>query len=197
MRDAPALGTSTSFDTTGYAVNICAEVSDFNIADFIEPRRSRRMERFTQFAFAASKMALEHAGLDPKDPDPSRVGVVIGSGVGGLRLIEDDTMNLNTKGPRSVSPDLIARMMANSASGAVAIEFRISGAQRSHGHRLRSQRQRHGPGHRPHPQRPRRRRGHRRHRDPHHPAWGWPRSAPPGRCPSATTTRTTRPARST
>jgi 3-oxoacyl-[acyl-carrier-protein] synthase II len=120
-------GHVTSFDTTGYAVNICAEVSDFDIADFIEPRKSRRMERFTQFAFAASKLALEHAGLDPSDPDPSRVGVVIGSGVGGLRLIEDDTMNLNTKGPRSVAPDLIARMMANSASGAVAIEFGFQG----------------------------------------------------------------------
>ncbi|HVL37944.1 MAG TPA: beta-ketoacyl-ACP synthase II [Fimbriimonadaceae bacterium] len=120
-------GHVTQFDTTGFAVNIAAEVKDFNIADFIEPRRSRRMELFTQFAFAASKMALEHAGLNPSDPDPVRVGVVIGSGVGGLRLIEDDTMNLNTKGPRSVAPDLIARMMANSASGAVAIEFGFQG----------------------------------------------------------------------
>jgi 3-oxoacyl-[acyl-carrier-protein] synthase II len=120
-------GHVTQFDTTGFAVNICAEVSDFKIDDYIEPRRARRMERFTQFAYVATKLALEQAGLDPSDPDPSRVGVVIGSGVGGLRLIEDDTMNLNTKGPRSVAPDLIARMMANSASGAVAIEFGFQG----------------------------------------------------------------------
>ncbi len=120
-------GPVTQFDTTGFAVNFAAEVKDFKIEDFIEARRSRRMELFTQFAFAASKMALDHAGLNPSDPDPSRVGVVIGSGVGGLRLIEEDTMNLNTKGPRSVAPDLIARMMANSASGAVAIEFGFQG----------------------------------------------------------------------
>lgn len=120
-------GHVTSFDTTGFAVNICAEVTGFDIADYIEPRRSRRMERFTQFAYAATKLALEHAKLDPSGPDPTRVGVVIGSGVGGLRLIEDDTMNLNTKGPRSVAPDLIARMMANSAAGSVGIEFGFQG----------------------------------------------------------------------
>ena len=120
-------GKVTQFDTTGFAVNIGAEVKDFSIADYIEPRRSRRMELFTKFAYAATKLALEHAGLDPSDPDPSRVGVVIGSGVGGLRAIEDDTMALNTKGPRSVGPDLIARMMANSASGQMAIEFGFEG----------------------------------------------------------------------
>ena len=120
-------GPITCFDPEGYSVRFAAEVTDFEIGDFLEPRRARRMERFTQMAYAATKLALESAGLDPKDPDPERVGVVIGTGIGGLLIIEQQHQVLMEKGPRSVIPDLVPRLMANAAAGSVAIEFGFQG----------------------------------------------------------------------
>jgi len=120
-------GPVTAFDTEGFSVKFAAEVDDFNIDDFLEPRKSRRMERFTQLAYAASKLALEDAGLDPKDPDPERVGVVIGTGIGGLYIIEQQHQVLMEKSPRQVIPDLVPRLMGNAAAGCVAIEFGFQG----------------------------------------------------------------------
>jgi 3-oxoacyl-[acyl-carrier-protein] synthase II len=120
-------GPVKAFDTQGYSVRFCAEVDDFNIDDYLEPRKSRRMERFTQMAYAASKLALEDAGLNPKDPDPERVGVVIGTGIGGLNIIEQQHQVLMEKSPRYVIPDLVPRLMGNAAAGCVAIEFGFQG----------------------------------------------------------------------
>jgi 3-oxoacyl-[acyl-carrier-protein] synthase II len=117
----------TAFDTEGYSVRFAAEVQDFNMDDFLEPRRARRMERFTQMAYAATKLALEDAKLDPKDPDPERIGVVIGTGIGGLLVIEQQHQVLMEKSPRHVIPDLVPRLMANAAAGSVAIEFGFQG----------------------------------------------------------------------
>jgi 3-oxoacyl-[acyl-carrier-protein] synthase II len=121
------VGPVTKFDTERYPVKIGAEVSEFSIDDYLEPRRARRMGRFSQLAFAASKLALEHAGLKPSDPDPARVGIVIGSGIGGIALTEEEHEVLLTKGPRSVSPELIAKMIPNAAAGSIAIELGFSG----------------------------------------------------------------------
>lgn len=121
------VGPVTRFDTERYPVKIGAEINEFNIDDYLEPRRARRMGRFSHFAFAASKLALDHAGLQPSDPDPARVGIVIGSGIGGIALTEEEHEVLLTKGPRSVSPELIAKMIPNAAAGSIAIELGFSG----------------------------------------------------------------------
>ncbi|MDQ4149731.1 MAG: beta-ketoacyl-ACP synthase II [Actinomycetota bacterium] len=121
------VGPVTKFDTEKYPVKIAAEIPDFNIDDYLEPRRARRMIRFTQLAFAATKLALEDAILKPSDPDPTRVGIVIGSGIGGIALTEEEHEVLLAKGPRYVSPELVAKMIPNAASGSLAIELGFSG----------------------------------------------------------------------
>lgn len=117
----------TSFDTSRHSIKFAAEVKDFRIEDYLPPQRARRMERFTQMAYAAAKLALADAGLDPQDLDPARVGVIIGSGIGGLDIIEKQNQAMMQKGPRFVIPDLVPRLMANAAAGNVAIEFGFQG----------------------------------------------------------------------
>lgn len=117
----------TCFDTEKHAIKFACEVKDFKIDDYLEPKRARRMERFTQMAYGATKLALADAKLDPKDPDPTRVGVIIGSGIGGLDIIEKQNQQMMEKGPRFVIPDLVSRLMANAAAGNVAIEFGFQG----------------------------------------------------------------------
>ncbi|MGQ0679026.1 MAG: beta-ketoacyl-ACP synthase II [Actinomycetota bacterium] len=121
------VGPITQFDSSKHSIRIAGEVPGFAIENYLEPKRARRMERFTQMAYAASKLALADAGLEPSDPDPERVGVVIGSGIGGLDIIEKQNQQLQTKGPRYVIPDLVPRLMANAAAGNVGIEFGFQG----------------------------------------------------------------------
>lgn len=120
-------GPITRFDTGKYPVHFGGEVSDFQIEDYLHPRRARRMGRFTQLAYAATKLALEDAKLDPENVDPARVGMVIGSGIGGIAVTEEEHTVLGEKGPRFVSPELIAKMMPNAAAGAIAMELGFQG----------------------------------------------------------------------
>lgn len=115
------IGPITRFDATGYPSRIAGEVNDFDPLDFMEKREARRMDRFVQFAVAAAKMALEDSGFDIQSVDPDRVGVNIGSGIGGLATWEDQHRTLLEKGPRRVSPFFIPMMIANMASGQVSI----------------------------------------------------------------------------
>ncbi|MGH2810081.1 MAG: beta-ketoacyl-ACP synthase II, partial [Actinomycetota bacterium] len=121
------VGPLTKFDTAKFPVKIAAEIPDFDIGNYLEPRRSRRMERFSQLAFAAGTLALEDAGIKPADPDPARVGVVVGSGIGGIPFYEQEHKKMLESGPRYVSPMLIAMMIPNSAAGSLAIEFGFTG----------------------------------------------------------------------
>jgi 3-oxoacyl-[acyl-carrier-protein] synthase II len=117
----------TSFDTTDYASKIGAEVRDFNAGDFMDPKEARRNDRFTQFAVASSRMALDNAGIDPATLDPDRFGVLIGSGIGGMLTIQTQSRRLYDMGPRKVSPFMIPSLIANIASGVVAIEVGARG----------------------------------------------------------------------
>ncbi|MGI8427086.1 MAG: beta-ketoacyl-ACP synthase II [Actinomycetota bacterium] len=121
------VGPLTKFDTADYPSKVAAEVKDFDIVNFLDPKRARRMERFSQMAFAGAKLALEHAALDPSEPDPARVGVVIGSGIGGIALYEEEHIKMLASGPRYASPSLIAMMIPNAAAGAIAIEMGFTG----------------------------------------------------------------------
>jgi len=111
-----------SFDTTDYTTKIAAEIKDFNPEAYIDKKESRRMDRFVQFAMAASQSAIRDAGLRIGDnADPERVGVIVGSGIGGLGTWEDQHTVLMEKGPRRVSPFFIPMMIANMASGQISM----------------------------------------------------------------------------
>lgn len=111
-----------AFDVTDYPTQIAASVKDFNPEDFMDKKETRRMDRFVQFAVAASKSALEDAKLDVREQtNPDRVGVMVGSGIGGLGTWEDQHTVLMEKGVKRVSPFFIPMMIANMASGQVSI----------------------------------------------------------------------------
>ncbi|MGZ4984307.1 MAG: beta-ketoacyl synthase N-terminal-like domain-containing protein, partial [Chthoniobacterales bacterium] len=94
------IGMIDAFDTTGYDCKIAGQVGNFEPKDFFKnPKDARRTDRFVQFAVAAAKMAKEDAGLDLAKVDPERCGVIVSSGIGGLKTLEDQHSNLLFKGP--------------------------------------------------------------------------------------------------
>jgi 3-oxoacyl-[acyl-carrier-protein] synthase II len=121
------VGNITHFDTTDYAVKIAAEVKDFDPLNYIDKKEARRMDRFVQFAVAAAKEALKHAELDMDKVDANRVGVYVGSGIGGLSTLENQHRVLMERGPRRVSPFFVPMMIANMSSGMVSIHTGAKG----------------------------------------------------------------------
>ncbi|CAM2899024.1 beta-ketoacyl-ACP synthase II [Paenibacillus sediminis] len=121
-----------SFDVSEYPTQIAAEIKDFNPEDYVDRKDARKMDRNVQFAVAAATSALKDSGLDvQKDADPERVGVIIGSGIGGLGTWEEQHKILLEKGPRRVSPFFIPMMISNMASGYVSILFGAKGPNAS------------------------------------------------------------------
>lgn len=111
-----------AFDVSEYPTRIAASIKDFNPEDYIDRKEARRMDRFVQFAIAASILALKDANLNiTEDTDPERVGVIVGSGIGGLGTWEEQHNILLEKGPKRVSPFFIPMMIANMASGQVSM----------------------------------------------------------------------------
>ena len=115
------IGRVTLFDITGYDCQIAGEVAGFDPAQWFKvPKDSRRADRYAQLAMAASKLAMADAGLEGAPGNPERFGVMIGSGIGGLKSLEDQHTNLITKGPSRISPFMIPMMISNMASGLVS-----------------------------------------------------------------------------
>ena len=121
------IGPITQFDTTDYKAKLAAEVKDFDAKNYMDPKAAKRMERFSQFAVAASKEALENSGIDMEQEDPYRVGVCLGSGIGSLQAMEREHSKLLEKGPGRVNPLLVPMMICNMAAGNVAIQFGLKG----------------------------------------------------------------------
>jgi len=117
----------THFDVSRYSSQVAGTVEDFKPEDYFSSKEARRMDRFVQLALAASKMALESSGIDLDRTDLERVGVLIGSGVGGMTTIEDQHIIFLEKGPRRLSPFFIPMLIANMASGVVAMNFGLKG----------------------------------------------------------------------
>jgi 3-oxoacyl-[acyl-carrier-protein] synthase II len=115
------VGPVTQFDASDYPTRIAAEVKNFDPLDYMDKKEARRMDRFVQFAVAAARQALEHAGLDMNQVDADRVGVYIGSGIGGLATWEEQYQVLLNRGPNRVSPFFIPMMISNMAAGQVSI----------------------------------------------------------------------------
>ena len=123
------VGRITRFDTSGYDVSIAAEVKDFVATDWMDRQQARRMDLFVQYALAASKMASSDAGLGEKFSDEAgdRAGVIIGSGIGGLPMIEQTLDKVREKGPDRISPFFIPGVIVNMAAGLVSIEYNLRG----------------------------------------------------------------------
>jgi len=121
------VSTITRFDTTDFAVKIAGEVEGFEPTDWIEHKEVKKFDLFVHYALAASLMALEDSGLEITEENAPRVGVVIGSGIGGFPMIERNNEALLTKGPRKVSPFFIPGAIINMCSGLVSIRTGAKG----------------------------------------------------------------------
>jgi 3-oxoacyl-[acyl-carrier-protein] synthase II len=116
-----------AFDLTGHPVRFAAEVKDFDPLLFVEKKEARKMGRFIHFALAASTEAMAHSGLKVTEENRDRIGVHIGSGIGGFDVIEREHANLLSGGPRKVSPFFIPGSIINLAAGHVSIKYGARG----------------------------------------------------------------------
>lgn len=121
------IGPVTRFDVTDYPSKIAGEVKDFNPGDYMDKKEARRMDRFTQMAIAAAKIAQNDSGLEINKDNADKVGVIIGSGVGGISTMEDQHSILLNRGPGRVSPFFVPMLIANMASGQVSITLGAKG----------------------------------------------------------------------
>jgi len=121
------IGPVTRFDPTRFRTKIAGEVTDFEPTLYMDKKEARRMDRFTQFAVAASGMALRDAGLNLELENKDRIGVILGSGVGGIETLEEQARVLAEKGPGRVSPLFVPMMIANMGAGQVAISNCLRG----------------------------------------------------------------------
>lgn len=117
----------TKFDVTGYDSRIAGQVDGFDPAAFIEKKEMRRMDEFCHYAVAAAKMAVTDSGLDMSRETPERVGVIAGSGIGGLQTLQAQFAVLRDKGPSRCSPFMIPMMISNMAAGLIAIRHNMKG----------------------------------------------------------------------
>jgi 3-oxoacyl-[acyl-carrier-protein] synthase II len=120
-------GPITRFDASEYETRFACEVKDFALDGVLDRKEAKRMDRFVQFAVAASHQALQSAGLAGTPADPERIGVIIGSGIGGMETFEEQHRNLLQKGHRRVSPFFIPMMISDMAAGQVSITFGLKG----------------------------------------------------------------------
>ena len=117
----------THFDASSFASRIAGEVKGFDVEQWMEAREAKRMARFAHFAVACAQMALDDSGVDLEQIDRERFGVIIGSGIGGIPLVEQQHSLLLERGPRRLSPFLIPGMIINMASGVVSMRFGLKG----------------------------------------------------------------------
>ena len=122
------IGKITRFDPTDFTAQVAGEVKDFVPEQFIDKKELKRMDRYTQFALAAAKLAIEDSKLDIEKIDGDRAGVFIGTGIGGMDTLHSQYEKLFTKGASRISPFFIPMAITNMAAGNVAIAFKLRGA---------------------------------------------------------------------
>ncbi|HKI85423.1 MAG TPA: beta-ketoacyl synthase N-terminal-like domain-containing protein, partial [Thermoanaerobaculia bacterium] len=121
------IGPITRFDTTGFASRIAGEVKDFEPSLYMDKKDVKKSDTFIQFALAATQFALEDSGLEISEANAERVGVIIGSGIGGLPLIEKMHTTFLERGPDRISPFFIPGLIVNMAAGQVSIKYGARG----------------------------------------------------------------------
>lgn len=128
LQGKSGIGYITRFDAENHDAKIAAEVKDFNPHDFLDKKEAKRMDRFTQFAVSASKLAIEDGNIDLEAVNRDRVGAIIASGIGGMETLENEVVKYTEKGPSRVSPLFIPMMISNMAAGQVSMQFGITGS---------------------------------------------------------------------
>ena len=121
------MGPIQGFDSTDFSVRFAAEVKNFDALNFVDKKEARKMGRFTHFAFAATQEALAQSGLQITEENAERIGVYIGSGIGGFEIIEREHSNLMQGGPRKISPFFIPAAIVNMAAGQLSIRYGAKG----------------------------------------------------------------------
>jgi len=121
------IGPITRFDASGLGCRIAGEVKNFDLSPYVSPKEARRMDAFIHFGIAASVQAIKDSGIEVTDANRERIGCVIGSGIGGLPMIEDNHSELLNRGPRRVSPFLIPGSIINMIAGNLSIQYGLKG----------------------------------------------------------------------
>ncbi len=121
------ISTIEHFDTSTYPVRIGGEIKNFDVGKYVDVREGRRMDLFSQYAVGAAIQAVNDSSLDFTKEDLYRVGVIVGTGIGGIQEIEQQHIRLLDKGVRKVSPFTVPRLMANAACGNIAIQYGLKG----------------------------------------------------------------------
>ena len=121
----------TRFDATAFDTKIAGEVKNFHPADHLSKKDAKRLEPFIAYAIAATRIALENSGLVIDSSNEDRVGVITGCGLGGLRILEENSRIIDTKGPKRVSPFFIPMLIGNMAPGMISIYFGAKGPNSS------------------------------------------------------------------
>lgn len=121
------IDTITQFDSSEYTTKFAGEVKGFESAQYMDKKEAKRMDRVTQFAVAATKMAFDDAKIDLDKEDRTRIGTIIGTGIGGINTLHDQYKTLFDKGPARISPFLVPMMIANMPSGVTSITYGLQG----------------------------------------------------------------------
>jgi len=121
------IGLITQFDTEGFGAKIAGEVKDFDFANYGDKKEAKRMDRVTQFAVAAAKMAVDDSKLNIADMDPVRAGVCVGSGIGGIHTFLEQSLKYGEKGPSRISPFFIPMEIPNMPAGQISIALGFKG----------------------------------------------------------------------
>ncbi len=121
------IDTVKSFDASGMKTQIAGEIKDLDVTQFIEKKEARKMDKYTHYALIAASEAIENSGLDMEKEDAWRVGVITGSGIGGIQTLEEQHKTLLDRGPGRVSPFFIPMMIANMGAAQIAIKYGMRG----------------------------------------------------------------------
>lgn len=127
LKGVSGIDNITRVDTTDYSVHLAGELKDFNIEDHISKKEARRMDRFTQYAVVAAREAVQDAKLEINENTANRIGVWIGSGIGGMETFEISHSQLINRGPRKVSPFFVPMLIPDMATGQVSIDIGAKG----------------------------------------------------------------------
>lgn len=121
------IGPIHQLDTTAFKVKFGGEVKNWNVEGLIEKKQAKHLDRFAQFAFVAAEQAIQDSGIDFAKEDPFRCGVMIGSGIGGIATLEEQHSRYREGGPGRINPFVIPKMIVNSASGTISIQYGLMG----------------------------------------------------------------------
>jgi 3-oxoacyl-[acyl-carrier-protein] synthase II len=127
LNGVSGVGPITHFDASVLPTRIAAEVKNFKATDWMHPKETRRSDTFIHYGLAATKMALDDAGFTIDESNAERVGVNVGSGIGGLPMIEDNIREMIAKGPRRLSPFFVPGTIINMVAGLISIQFKAKG----------------------------------------------------------------------